>query len=61
MRDEWSGFADLLANLIAKYASEIGIDALPDPEEGLGICDKTKERKNNADSKRAVVAKDKAA
>ncbi len=46
VRDEWSGFADLLANLIAKYASEIGIDALPDPEEGLGICDKTKERKN---------------
>ena len=24
--DEWNGLADLLANLIAKYASELGID-----------------------------------
>ena len=28
--DEWNGLADLLANLIAKYASELGIDAMPD-------------------------------
>lgn len=28
--DEWSGLADLLANLIAKYASELGIDGMPD-------------------------------
>lgn len=29
--DEWNGLADLLANLIAKYASELGIDDMPDP------------------------------
>jgi hypothetical protein len=28
--DEWSGLADLLANLIEKYISEIDIDTLPD-------------------------------
>ncbi len=27
MIDEWSGFADLLANLIEKYASELDVDA----------------------------------
>lgn len=26
MGDEWSGFADLLANLIEKYADELDID-----------------------------------
>ena len=29
--NEWNGLADLLANLIAKYASELGIDDMPDP------------------------------
>ena len=28
--DEWNGLADLLANLIAKYASELGIDGMPE-------------------------------
>ncbi len=28
--DEWNGLADLLANLIVKYASELGIDGMPD-------------------------------
>ena len=28
--DEWNGLADLLANLIAKYASDLGIDDMPD-------------------------------
>ena len=32
MVDEWSGFADLMANLIAKYATVLDIDSLPDPE-----------------------------
>ena len=32
MINEWSGLADLLANLITKYASELNIDELPDPE-----------------------------
>ena len=30
-RDEWSGFADLLANLIEKYAAVLDIDNLPEP------------------------------
>ena len=32
MINEWTGLADLLANLITKYASELNIDVLPDPE-----------------------------
>lgn len=31
IEDEWNGLADLLANLIAKYASELGIDDMPNP------------------------------
>ena len=31
MIDEWSGFADLLANLIEKYASELDIENMPTP------------------------------
>lgn len=31
IEDEWNGLADLLANLIAKYASELGIDDMPSP------------------------------
>ena len=31
MGDEWSGFADLLANLTEKYADELDIDNLPEP------------------------------
>ena len=31
MTDKWSGFADLLANLIEKYAAVLDIDNLPDP------------------------------
>lgn len=29
--DEWSGLADLLANLIEKYASDLGLENLPAP------------------------------
>ena len=29
MIDKWSGFADLLANLIEKYASELDVETLP--------------------------------
>ena len=32
MGDEWSGLADLLANMIEKYAGDLDIDNLPDPE-----------------------------
>ena len=37
MIDEWSGFADLLANLIEKYASELDIENMPTP---LAPCDR---------------------
>ena len=30
--DEWSGLADFLANMIEKYAGEMGLDTLPDPD-----------------------------
>ena len=30
MTDEWNGLADMLANLIEKYASELDIENLPD-------------------------------
>ncbi len=30
MVDEWSGFAELLTNLIEKYVSDLEIDDLPD-------------------------------
>lgn len=32
-KDEWSGFADLTANLIEKYAAVLDIDNLPDKRE----------------------------
>jgi hypothetical protein len=31
MIDKWSGLADLLANLIEKYASDLELDDFPDP------------------------------
>ena len=33
--DEWSGFADLLANLIEKYAADLDIDNMPVSTEKL--------------------------
>lgn len=32
MIDEWSGFADLMASLIEKYAADLDLDHLPDPK-----------------------------
>ncbi len=29
IKDEWNGLADLLANLIEKYAADLSIDELP--------------------------------
>ena len=43
MIDEWSGFADLLANLIEKYASELDIENMPTP---LAPCDKQRRSKS---------------
>lgn len=31
LTDKWNGFADLLANLIEKYAAVLDIDNLPEP------------------------------
>lgn len=31
MTDKWNGFANLLANLIEKYAEALDIDHLPEP------------------------------
>lgn len=31
-RDEWSGFAEFLGNMIAKYADAMDFDSLPDPD-----------------------------
>lgn len=33
MRDEWSGFADLMASLIEKYVADLDLDNLPDPKD----------------------------
>lgn len=44
--DEWNGFADLLANLIEKYAAVLDIDNLPKPPS----CDSTEnETVNDSD------------
>ena len=55
MIDEWSGFADLLANLIEKYASELDIENMPTP---LVPCDRmgnAEVDKKDSDSKQEVV------
>ncbi|SFU81811.1 hypothetical protein [Butyrivibrio sp. M55] len=31
-RDEWSKFSEFMAGIYAKYADEVGLDDLPDPE-----------------------------
>ncbi len=33
MINEWNGLADLLANLIEKYASELNLDQMPYPDD----------------------------
>lgn len=42
-KDEWSGFADLLANLIEKYAMVLDLDNLLEPPYSFGA----KETVNN--------------
>ena len=46
MTDKWSGFADLLANLIEKYAAVLDIDNLPDPPIRLD-SDKKEDKKDS--------------
>ena len=45
-KDEWSGFADLLANLIEKYAAVMDIDNLPEPP--ICLDNRVKEYVNNS-------------
>ena len=45
-KDEWSGFADLLANLIEKYAAVLDIDNLPEPP--ICLDSNVKEIANNS-------------
>lgn len=47
LTDKWNGFADLLANLIEKYAAVLDIDNLPEPP----ICLDSKENENVNNSK----------
>ena len=52
MRDEWSGLADLLANLIAKYAGVIDTDSveIPKKQENSCGCGELKGRKITKES-----------
>lgn len=34
-RDEWSGLAQFLGDMIAKYAEDIDFESLPDPDKYL--------------------------
>ena len=45
-KDEWSGFADLLANLIEKYAAVLDIENLPEPPVCLDDAKKEIENKS---------------
>lgn len=46
MTDKWNGFADLLANLIEKYAAVLDIDNLPEPQ--ICLDSSAKEQMNNS-------------
>ena len=52
MIDEWSGFADLLANLIEKYASELDVENLPAPAVRLRTRTARQQIKKNLFSSR---------
>ena len=55
-KDEWSGFADLLANLIEKYAAVLDIDNLPDPP--ICLDDVLKDIENNSKLSSDTIEKD---
>lgn len=42
-KDEWSGFANLLADLIEKYATVLDVDNLPEPSYNLDSDDNENE------------------
>lgn len=56
MTDEWSGFADLLANLIEKYASELDIEDMPDPLAVLDTGSTVEKTEKDFDSIQIRVA-----
>lgn len=45
MTDEWSGLADMLANLIEKYASDLDIENLPDITVDNHVEEKIRQQK----------------
>lgn len=47
--DVWSPFASLLADLIEKYASELDLEKLPDPNEATSQEQSTGPRKNRTE------------
>lgn len=58
MIDEWSGFADLLANLIEKYASELDVENLHVPAVSLEDQDSAAaDKKNLFSSRKRLQAK----
>ena len=56
MTDEWSGCADLLANLIEKYASELDIEDMPDPLAVLDTGSTVEKTEKDFDSIQIRVA-----
>lgn len=56
MIDEWSGFADLLATLIEKYASELDIENLPAPIVSPGDQDSKAADRKDSDFRPEAVA-----
>ena len=57
MIDEWSGFADLLANLIEKYVSELDVENLPAPAVSFDNQDSAANKKDSEFNAEAVESK----
>ncbi|WP_237036037.1 hypothetical protein [Mediannikoviicoccus vaginalis] len=53
MDNDWNGLADLIANLIAKYAGVLDLDNLPDPTPA-----KNQEMKNSLDMAKTLIETD---
>ena len=53
MDNDWNGLADLIANLIAKYAGTLDLDNLPDPTPA-----KNQEMKNSYDMVKTQIETD---
>ena len=57
MIDEWSGFADLLANLIEKYVSELDVENLPAPAVSFDNQDGAANKKDSDFNAEAIESK----